>query len=60
MNTPIPDKQPEPYKQADTVSSLPLINSQQLLGKSGILLIQHQGQQYQLRITKTGKLILTK
>ncbi|WP_159566207.1 hemin uptake protein HemP [Budvicia diplopodorum] len=47
-------------KKNDSATQYPLINSQQLLGASGILLIQHQDQQYQLRITKAGKLILTK
>ncbi|WP_111742152.1 hemin uptake protein HemP [Leminorella richardii] len=36
------------------------IDSRELLGENGILLIDHQNQQYQLRVTKTGKLILTK
>ncbi|MCI9777929.1 hemin uptake protein HemP [Proteus mirabilis] len=36
------------------------INSIELLGKSGVVYIQHNGELYQLRQTKTGKLILTK
>ncbi|WP_227736836.1 hemin uptake protein HemP [Yersinia proxima] len=45
-----------------TLSSLPLscINSQQLLGQHDVVAINHQGQLYQLRQTKAGKLILTK
>ncbi|AWH88832.1 hemin uptake protein HemP [Limnobaculum parvum] len=53
-------ERPTLKQPVDPVSPLPQVSSQQLLGESDILLIQHQGQQYQLRITKTGKLILTK
>lgn len=35
-------------------------DSAQLLGADGIAFITHQGQRYQLRQTKAGKLILTK
>ncbi|PHI28457.1 hemin uptake protein HemP [Budvicia aquatica] len=58
----IPDREDssESLQKKDSATQLPLINSRQLLGASGILLIQHQDQQYQLRITKAGKLILTK
>jgi hemin uptake protein HemP len=36
------------------------INSQHLLNQKGIANIYHQGEIYQLRQTRTGKLILTK
>ncbi|MCW7546417.1 MULTISPECIES: hemin uptake protein HemP [Photorhabdus] len=36
------------------------IDSKQLLGELGITKIRHQGEFYQLRQTKAGKLILTK
>ncbi|MDM3867006.1 hemin uptake protein HemP [Proteus faecis] len=36
------------------------INSIELLGKDGVVYIQHNGELYQLRQTKAGKLILTK
>lgn len=36
------------------------INSQQLLGEEGRVVIEHKGQQYLLRQTHAGKLILTK
>ncbi|MGG4623507.1 hemin uptake protein HemP [Serratia odorifera] len=39
---------------------IPCYDSQQLLGADGIAIITHQGQRYQLRQTKAGKLILTK
>ncbi|QLR03831.1 hemin uptake protein HemP [Providencia rettgeri] len=37
-----------------------LIESQKLLGASGKISIEHRGEIYQLRQTRTGKLILTK
>lgn len=36
------------------------IDSRHLLGNGDKVVINHQGQQYQLRQTKSGKLILTK
>ncbi len=36
------------------------ITSEQLLGEHGVAFIVHQGECYQLRQTKAGKLILTK
>ncbi|CAI0736814.1 hemin uptake protein HemP [Serratia ficaria] len=38
----------------------PCYDSAQLLGADGVAVITHQGQRYQLRQTKAGKLILTK
>jgi hemin uptake protein HemP len=37
-----------------------LVPSRQLLGEQGQLHIEHQGERYVLRITRQGKLILTK
>lgn len=37
-----------------------MIPSEQLLGEQGQLHIEHQGARYVLRITRQGKLILTK
>lgn len=37
-----------------------MIPSEQLLGENGQLHIEHQGERYVLRITRQGKLILTK
>ncbi|EEP96755.1 Hemin uptake protein hemP [Yersinia aldovae ATCC 35236] len=43
------------------MASKPLsITSEQLLREHGVAFIIHQGECYQLRQTKTGKLILTK
>ena len=41
-------------------SAAATIDSHALLGDEGKVIIQHQGEQYQLRQTKSGKLILTK
>jgi hemin uptake protein HemP len=38
----------------------PCFDSTELLGSDGLAVIIHQGQRYQLRQTKAGKLILTK
>jgi hemin uptake protein HemP len=38
----------------------PCYDSAQLLDADGVAIIIHQGQRYQLRQTKAGKLILTK
>ncbi|EEP96537.1 hemin uptake protein HemP [Yersinia aldovae] len=45
---------------ASSPAPLSCINSSQLLGQHGVVTINHQGQLYYLRQTKTGKLILTK
>ncbi|CFR00719.1 hemin uptake protein [Yersinia frederiksenii] len=46
---------------AHPTASKPLsVNSEQLLREHGVAFIVHQGECYQLRQTKAGKLILTK
>ena len=35
------------------------IRSHQLLGERGELIIEHNGREYRLRLTQSGKLILT-
>ena len=40
--------------------SAPSVSSESLLGDRGELKIQHNGEQYSLRRTRLGKLILTK
>lgn len=45
----------------DTRSTAPrVVSSRELLGERGQLQIEHQGERYLLRITRQGKLILTK
>lgn len=53
------DAQDIPGAERSLVSP-PCYDSAQLLGADGIAIILHQGQRYQLRQTKAGKLILTK
>ena len=47
-------------KQNFHSSMIQSISSIELLGKNGVVYIQHNGELYQLRQTKSGKLILTK
>ena len=42
------------------VGAIPRVTSESLLGQHGQLKIQHNGDQYSLRRTRHGKLILTK
>lgn len=48
------------FKREQGSSIIHTINSAELLGKDGVVYIQHHGELYQLRQTKAGKLILTK
>lgn len=41
-------------------SPLPRLRSEQLFGNSHELIIEHQGQEYRLRLTRNDKLILNK
>ena len=57
MNTPMPQTvQPSPSRQtvADVVLATDLLRNRQ------VLVIEHAGERYLLRLTKNGKLILTK
>ena len=51
-----PENRPRPAPEA----SDRCINSKTLLGEEGRVVIEHNGQQYLLRQTHAGKLILTK
>lgn len=46
--------------QGENTEGAICISSADLLGDAGVATIIHQGQRYQLRQTKAGKLILTK
>ncbi|WP_045784779.1 hemin uptake protein HemP [Chania multitudinisentens] len=50
----------EPAVIAMTAAKPLSIASEQLLGTHGVAFIIHQGERYQLRQTKAGKLMLTK
>lgn len=58
LDTPVAVRLPA-NAQADPAMS-PLIRSEQLFADGKALLIEHNGQQYRLQITKQNKLILTK
>jgi len=45
---------------ADCGKDIPRIDSALLLGTAGRVVIEHNGQRYELRETRYGKLILTK
>jgi hemin uptake protein HemP len=52
---PVTNHGPEPR----TRSSTRRVPSRELLGESGELVIEHNGREYRLRLTQSGKLILT-
>lgn len=56
MASPIPDRQ-SPSESSATVRRIPVVEL--LLGAEEVILV-HQGQDYRLRLTQNGKLILTK
>ena len=57
---PIPtDPQGNQRREPPSRSSSDRVASQQLLGKKGELIIEHEGREYRLRRTQNGKLILT-
>ena len=49
-----------PAQAVPVSAGVPRIESSQLLGQTGQLIIDHAGQDYRLRITSNGKLLLTK
>jgi hemin uptake protein HemP len=46
-------------RELDVSAPSERVVSQQLLGKKGELIIEHEGREYRLRRTQNGKLILT-
>jgi len=54
------DKSPSTCAMPATSHNLRQVDSKLLLGSEGLVVILHQGQQYILRQTQAGKLILTK
>jgi hemin uptake protein HemP len=51
-----PKKQTPPTRQPPEPQRFP---SEQLLGRAGQAVILHNGREYRLRLTQSGKLILT-
>lgn len=50
----------KPAPQANPLAAKGVARSQDLLGAGSVLMIDHAGERYVLRLTKNGKLILTK
>jgi len=57
MNPPTP--QPAPHTSTRQATA-DVVRATDLLRDRQVLLIEHAGERYQLRLTKNGKLILTK
>ena len=55
MDTPLTPSKPTPIPAPGGV-----VNALTLMRGGNVLLIEHGGERYQLSLTKTGKLILTK
>jgi hemin uptake protein HemP len=49
-----------PIKHGSTPVVRPRVNSVELFGTAREVLIEHAGEEYRLRLTRQGKLILTK
>ncbi len=61
MLTPPPALQPQPPRGDAPQAPRPgTVRALDLLGDRRVLLIEHAGERYQLRLTRNGKLILTK
>jgi hemin uptake protein HemP len=61
MLTPIPlFHSPPPRGEAPCAPRPGTVRALDLLGDRQVLLIEHAGERYQLRLTRNGKLILTK
>ena len=46
--------------EGDTAKSIRRVRAGDVLGPRGILLIEHEGEVYTLRVTRNNRLILTK
>lgn len=60
MNTPEKPAKPSDVPAKDDTDSHRLIHSEELFAGSHEVLIEHEGQMYRLRLTRSGKLILHK
>ncbi|MBM4182404.1 MAG: hemin uptake protein HemP [Betaproteobacteria bacterium] len=61
MLTPSPHPQSQPPRAEAPGPARPgTVRALDLLGDRQVLLIEHAGERYQLRLTRNGKLILTK
>ena len=60
MNAPEKPAQPPEVPAKEDADSVRLIHSQELFAGAQEVLIEHEGQTYRLRLTRSGKLILHK
>lgn len=61
MHMSVPEKQPKEGERPSSRAGRQVkIDSHQLFGKERQLIIEHEGVDYFLRVTRHGKLILTK
>lgn len=58
MNTTETPSRTEKHAAASQVPAI--VSALELLGAAKSVVIEHQGQRYELRLTRNGKLILTK
>lgn len=54
------DKQEESMPAEESSGAVRTVTSEQLFGPAREVRIEHQGERYRLRLTRLGKLILTK
>lgn len=50
---------PEPSKPPPVVAPPPRVSSASLFGRHRELVVEHNGREYRLQVTRSGKLILT-
>lgn len=55
-----PDDYELPLKHGPTPVARPRVHSTELFGTAHEVVIEHAGEEYRLRLTRQGKLILTK
>ncbi len=55
-----PEDFDSPVKHGSTPVARPRVHSADLFGSAHEVLIEHAGEEYRLRLTRQGKLILTK
>lgn len=55
-----PENYELPIKHGSTPVARPRVHSVELFGTAREVLIEHAGEEYRLRLTRQGKLILTK
>ena len=60
MMGPMNTKTPRPSIQVKPAETVKAVSAEQLLGAARVVVIEHKGELYELRLTRNDKLILTK